>query len=101
MMDHPVHLALQIVPLGTPQTYSVIDRAIDVIRQSGVRFTVGPMETVLEGNYNTVMAIAREAQVAALEAGADELVVTLKLHIRKSGPVLFDEKGLHRQRLTP
>ncbi len=98
-MKHTVHLAIQIVPLSDQPAYSLIDAAIRVIQQSGLRFTVGPMETVLEGDYDMVMRVAREAQQAALQAGAAELVVTMKLHIRKDAPVSFEEKGLERKQL--
>jgi uncharacterized protein YqgV (UPF0045/DUF77 family) len=97
-MNHTIHLALQIVPLSSKPAYPIIDRAIAVIQDSGLPFTVGPMETVIEGDYDRVMQVARAAQLAALDAGADELVVAMKLHIRKEGSVSFGEKGLDRQR---
>jgi uncharacterized protein YqgV (UPF0045/DUF77 family) len=98
-MNHTLHLALQIVPLSQQPAYPIIDRAIAMIEKSGLPFVVGPMETVLQGDYDTVMRVAKEAQLAAWEAGADELVVSIKLHVRRNGPVLFEEKGLDRQRL--
>jgi len=98
-MDQIVHLAIQLVPISAQPAYPIIDQAIRIIEDSGLPYVVGPMETVLEGTYPQVMDVAFRAQEAALHAGADELAVTLKLHIRKSGPVDFDEKGLHRKRL--
>lgn len=92
-MKHNVHLAIQIVPLtGKENAYPLIDKAIDAIAASGLPYTVGPMETVLEGSYDEVMQAARKAQEACLEAGAPELVVNLKLHIRKDGDVTMGEK---------
>lgn len=100
-MEHTVHLALQIVPISRLPAYPIIDHAIQAIAQSGLPYVVGPMETVVQGTYPEVMAVAEKAQQAAFEAGADELVVTLKVHWRKAGPVRFEEKGLHRKHPAP
>jgi len=91
-MKHQVHLAIQIVPISKEHPYPIIDKAIDVIRKSGVDFRVGAMETVLQGDYDKVMKIAKEAQEACLENGADEIVVTMKVHARKVADVNWEEK---------
>ena len=92
-MKHKIHLAIQIVPLtGREQAYPFIDKAIDAIAATGIQHPVGPMETVLEGHYDEVMQAVRNAQQACLDAGAEELVVTLKLHVRKGGDVTMGEK---------
>lgn len=92
-MNHNIHLAIQIVPLTSRAgAYPLIDKAIDAIAASGLRYTVGAMETVIEGTYDDVMRAARMAQQACLDAGADELVVNIKLHIRKDADVTLGEK---------
>lgn len=91
-MKDIVHVAIQIVPISKEHPYPIIDKAIAVIAKSGVEFRVGAMETVMQGPYDKLMEIAREAQEACLNAGADELVVTMKVHARKSGPVSWEEK---------
>lgn len=92
-MNHKIHLAIQIVPLtGKEKAYPLIDKAIAAIAATGLPYTVGPMETVLEGGYDEVMEAARKAQQACFDAGAAELVVNLKLHIRKGGDVTMGEK---------
>ncbi|HEY8513661.1 MAG TPA: thiamine-binding protein [Cyclobacteriaceae bacterium] len=92
-MKHNIHLALQIVPLTTSdRAYPVIDKAIDVIAASGLRYQVGAMETVIEGPYDDAMRTIKAAQQACFDAGAEELVVNIKLHVRKNGDVTFGEK---------
>ena len=92
-MNNIIHLAIQIVPLKTSaHPYTAIDKAIEVIGQSGLRYQVGPMETVIEGAYDEVWAVAKKAQEACLDYGADELVVTIKLHIKKNADVSWEEK---------
>ncbi len=93
-MENNIHLAIQIIPLKTNQQnlYSIIDKAIDVIDQSGLTYQVCAMETVIEGKYDQVMAVAKKAQEIAMKEGAEELIVNIKLHIRKDGDVTWSEK---------
>ncbi len=93
-MKHNIHFAIQIVPKSkTQHAYDIIDKAIDIIKQSGLKFEVGPMETVIEGDYDTIMSIAKKAQEVCLESGADEIVVAMKVHARKDGDVTWAEKN--------
>jgi uncharacterized protein (TIGR00106 family) len=91
-MKHQVHVAIQIVPISKEHPYPIIDKAIAVIEKSGVDYRVGAMETVMQGEYNKLMGIVQEAQEACFEAGAEEVVVTLKVHARKKGDVTWEEK---------
>ena len=86
-------MGLQIVPKSkTQDTYNLVDKAIEVIQTSGVNYEVTPFETVMEGPQEQLMAIAMEAQQAVLNAGAEEILVYYRLHIRKDGNVTMDEK---------
>jgi uncharacterized protein (TIGR00106 family) len=91
-MKHQVHVAIQIVPISNEHPYPIIDKAIDVIKSSGVDYRVGAMETVMQGDYRQLMNIVEKAQEACLKAGADEVVVTLKVHARRDGDVSWKEK---------
>lgn len=91
-MKNQVHIAIQIVPISKEHPYPIIDKAIDVIKNSGVEYRVGAMETVMQGDYKKLMAIVQQAQDACFAAGADEVVVTLKVHAKKDGDVTWEEK---------
>ena len=91
-MNNTVHVAIQIVPVSPEHPYAIIDKAIEVIDQSGVDYRVVAMETVMEGPYDKLMDIAKRAQQACLDAGADEVVVTMKVHAKREGNVSWDEK---------
>jgi uncharacterized protein YqgV (UPF0045/DUF77 family) len=87
-----VHIAIQIVPVSKGHPYPIIDKAIDIIKQSGVEYRVGAMETVMQGPYDKLMDVAMRAQQACLEAGADEIVVTMKVHAKREGDVHWEDK---------
>jgi uncharacterized protein (TIGR00106 family) len=98
-MNFQVHIAIQIVPKTNGiHPYKVIDKAIEVIEQSGVKYQVGAMETVMQGDFDTLMKVAMRAQEICLQEGADEIVVTMKVHARKNGDVTWEEKNLERGR---
>ena len=91
-MEHQVHVALQIVPISKEEHYAIIDQAIEVIRQSGLDYRVGAMETVIQGRYDKIMEVVKEAQEVCLSTGADAIVVTMKVHAKRSGDVTWEEK---------
>jgi uncharacterized protein YqgV (UPF0045/DUF77 family) len=88
-----INLGIQIVPKSkTLDTYALVDKAIAVIQESGVKYEVTPFETVMEGPQDKLMTIAMKAQEAVLEAGADEILVYYRLHVRKNNDVTMFEK---------
>ena len=92
-MTKIINLGIQIVPKSkTIDTYSLVDKAIEVIQKSGVKHVVTPFETVMEGKQEELMAIALQAQDAVIDAGADEVLVFYRLHIKKGSDVLMEEK---------
>ncbi|TND09924.1 MAG: hypothetical protein FD123_852 [Bacteroidetes bacterium] len=92
-MSHTINLAIQVIPKVPAQNlYAVIDKAIEVIQQSGLAYKVCPFETVIEGPYEKVMETAEAAQQACFAAGADEVLVFMKLQRRKNADVAMEEK---------
>ena len=65
----PITISLKVLPGGLADkmaTYAAVDRAIEVIQQSGLKHLVGPSETTIEGEYDQVMAVIKQAQEATL-----------------------------------
>ncbi|TRX49205.1 thiamine-binding protein [Fulvivirga sp. M361] len=97
-MENTINAAIQIIPKTTLKDYyPLIDAAIDVIKDSGLKYIVTPMETVIEGEYGKVLALLERAQRASIEAGAEELIVNIKLHIRNGSDITFEEKTAKHQ----
>lgn len=93
MMEHKINLALQIIPqVASEQVYAVVDEAIAVIKASGVPYRVCPFETVMEGPYDQLMEVVRKAQEVCFKAGASQLLVYIKMQIRKDADVTMEEK---------
>ena len=74
------------------EVYNLVDQAIAVIQASGIKHQVCPFETVLEGNYDDIMQTVKAAQKACFDAGADEVLVNMKVQNRKNAPVTIHDK---------
>jgi len=91
-MNNTVNLALQILPTSkTIHPYLLVDKAIEIIANSGLRFKVTPFETVIEGNYDAIMKVVKQAQQACYEAGAESLMTYIKIQSSTSD-VSIDDK---------
>jgi uncharacterized protein (TIGR00106 family) len=70
----------------------LIDEAIDVIRDSGINYMVCPFETVMEGDYDEIMEIIKQCRDRCFKMGAEEVLVNMKIHQRRSAAVTINEK---------
>ncbi|PTX64328.1 uncharacterized protein (TIGR00106 family) [Melghirimyces profundicolus] len=87
------NVSLQILPraAGDEEAYARVDEAIRVIRRSGVKYEVGPMETTMEGDYDSLMTIVKEAQEAVVRAGSDRVISIIKVDYKPAG-ISMEEK---------
>ena len=86
-------MALQVLPKSKEKdSYALVDEAIKIIDRSGVSYRVTPFETVMEGDYDTLMKIVKEVQDACFKEGAEELMVYIKMQIRKDRDVEIRDK---------
>ena len=93
MIKNYVNVALQVLPKSeTRKAYDLVDEAIKVIQQSGLKYQVCPFETAIEGPYNEIMELVEKVQDTCFQEGADELMVYIKIQIRKDSIVTIDEK---------
>ena len=79
-MKKTVNIAVQILPTSkTIHAYKLVDKAIEVIANSGINYTVTPFETVMEGSYDEIMKVVKLAQEACYSAGAESLMTYVKI----------------------
>lgn len=88
-----INMGIQIVPKSkTLDSYFLVDKAIEVIQKSGIKYVVTPFETVMEGEQKELMEIAQKAQEAVFDAGADEVLIYYRIQIRKAEDVWIMDK---------
>jgi uncharacterized protein (TIGR00106 family) len=91
-----VNVAVQVLPLAD-DPYPVVDRAIQAIAASGVRYEVGPMETTMEGPLDDLLAAAKAAHLACFEAGARKVVTIIKIGDAVEGTTIEEKVAKYRQ----
>ncbi|HRW62061.1 MAG TPA: thiamine-binding protein [Bacteroidales bacterium] len=92
-MKNQVNIAVQVLPKSkTKETYDLVDDAIEVIKNSGLKYRVCPFETVIEGPYDEIMKTVEMLQQTCFEKGADELLVYLKIQNNKNTTVTIEDK---------
>jgi uncharacterized protein (TIGR00106 family) len=91
------NVSLQIIPLvPEEQVYPTVDRVIELIRSSGVNYTVGPMETTMEGELDRLLEIVKEAQLLCLKAGAQRVLSVVKIDYSPRGVTIDEKVGKYR-----
>jgi len=87
-----INVSLQIIPVvPEQQIYSVVDKVIEYIDKSGVKYEVGPMETTMEGDMDTLLSIVKEAHNICINEGACRVMSIVKIDYKPEG-VTIDEK---------
>jgi uncharacterized protein YqgV (UPF0045/DUF77 family) len=93
-MEKTVNIALQVLPTSsTTHPYSIVDKAIEIIHASGITYKVTPFETVMEGDYDQIMAIVKKAQEACYEAGAESMMTYIKIQSSLQDVCIDDKMG--------
>jgi uncharacterized protein YqgV (UPF0045/DUF77 family) len=70
----------------------VVDKVIEYIASTGVNYVVGPMETTMEGDLETLLDIVKKAQYICIEEGAENVYSYVKINYSKEGVFTIDEK---------
>ena len=93
-MQNVVNFAIEVLPLekSKEEAYAIIDKAISAINASGLKYVVCPFETVIEGPYDKVMQLLNDIQASCYNAGADSLLINMKLHTSKGRDMAIDDK---------
>jgi uncharacterized protein (TIGR00106 family) len=92
-MNHKVNISLQVLPTSkSVHPYKIVDKAIEIIANSGLVYKVCPFETVMEGDYDIIMETIKKIHVACLEAGAESIFANVKMQIRRDDDVSIADK---------
>ena len=91
-MNKTVNIALQVLPTSkTIHPYKLVDEAIEVIANSGLKYKVTPFETVMEGSYDEIMKVVKLAQEACYKAGTESMMTYIKIQSSRED-VSIEEK---------
>ena len=92
-MKHKVNVAFQVLPRSKDKsTYDLVDIAIDVIKNSGIKYRVCPFETVLEGEYDEIMSIIKKVQEELYKHGTETMLSYIKIQSASNRDVTIEDK---------
>lgn len=87
-------LSIQVIPKtpGGEDSIPYVDRAIEVIQNSGVKHEVHPLETTMEGSIDELLKVVKDMHTALIEAGSPSVISQIK--------IAHNPKGISMDQLT-
>lgn len=93
-----INVSLQVLPrVSDDRIYYVVDKVIEYIASCGVKYEVGPMETTMEGELDTLMEIVKKAQEICIEEGATRVMSMVKIDYKPEGVTMDEKVGKYRK----
>ncbi len=80
-------MSIQILPKtkNNEDIIPYVDRAIEIIDQSGVKYQVNPMETTMEGELSHLLEIIKQINEAMIEFGSPAVMSQIKIAYNPAG----------------
>ncbi|MCL2033153.1 MAG: thiamine-binding protein [Oscillospiraceae bacterium] len=73
-------VAIQVLPgVEGEQVLKVVDKVIEHIKSIGLPFSVGPFETTVEGDLDTLMDMVKQCQLICIREGAPQVMSYVKI----------------------
>lgn len=92
-------IAIQVLPMGVgpkEDVFRAVDKAIEVIKRSGVKYEVGPFETTMEGDIEKLWKIAYEAHRAVKDSGIKSVLTYIKMSESDEAYSIEEKVAKHR-----
>jgi len=92
-MTNKINMAIQVLPRAKDKdTYALVDKAIEIIEKSGIKYKVCPFETVLEGYYDELMDIVKKIHEACYQVGTETMITYIKIQTAANKDVAIEDK---------
>jgi len=100
MQQPEASLAIQVLPTvqGDGEVVRVVDAVIAHLKAAGLNATVGPFETTVEGDLDTVCALIKECVQICVREGAPQVAAYLKLFYNPGNGVMSIEQKVAKHR---
>ncbi|MES2620515.1 MAG: thiamine-binding protein [Bacteroidota bacterium] len=88
-----INATIQVVPLTKiDEAFPIIDKAILMIQNSGLKYTVCAFETVIEGEYEPVQQLLRQVQDFCYSQNETQFLIYTKYHVCGGEHISADSK---------
>ncbi|MCK4863370.1 MAG: MTH1187 family thiamine-binding protein [Dehalococcoidales bacterium] len=86
---------ISVVPVGTqsPSVSRYVAGAVRILKnEPGIKYELTPMNTIIEGDLEKLMALAQRMHESAFDAGVERVVTTLRIDDRRDKPLTMNGK---------
>jgi uncharacterized protein (TIGR00106 family) len=86
---------ISVVPVGTPSpsVSQFVAGAVRILKnEPGIKYELTAMNTIIEGDLERLLILARKMHNSAFEAGAKRVVTTLRIDERRDKPLTIEGK---------
>jgi uncharacterized protein (TIGR00106 family) len=86
---------ISIVPVGTksPSVSDFVAGAVKIVKnEPGIRYRLTPMNTIIEGDLEHLLALAKKMHDSAFDSGAARVVTTIRIDERRDKPLTMEGK---------
>jgi uncharacterized protein (TIGR00106 family) len=86
---------ISVVPVGTktPSVSAYVAGAIKILKdEPGIKYELTAMSTIIEGDLDKLLTLARRMHRSAFDAGAKRVVTTLRIDERRDKPLTIEGK---------
>jgi uncharacterized protein (TIGR00106 family) len=86
---------ISIVPVGTksPSVSDFVAGAVKIVKnEPGIRYRLTPMNTIIEGDLEQLLALAKKMHDSAFDSGAARVVTTIRIDERRDKPLTMEAK---------
>ena len=85
---------ITVIPLGTetPSASKYIAKCLDIAKQSGLKYELTPMSTVLEGNLDKILKTIREMHEVPFNKVVRRVVTTITIDDRRDKKITMEYK---------
>ncbi len=87
-------MEISVVPLGTssPSVSDFIAKALKIIKDSGLKYELTPMATVIEGEIPQLLKIVEQIHSSLFDDQVKRIVTTIKIDDRRDKKITFKSK---------
>ncbi|MCT8140026.1 MTH1187 family thiamine-binding protein [Anaerobacillus sp. CMMVII] len=87
-------LEISVVPVGsdTPSFSSNVTEAVNIIKEKGLNYQVTPTATVIEGNLDEIMEVAKLIHKNEITNGTQRVVTNISIDDRIDKPMTLEHQ---------
>ncbi|MEG0857053.1 MAG: MTH1187 family thiamine-binding protein [Terrisporobacter sp.] len=81
---------------GEEEMYKVVDKCIEKIQESGLKYEIGAMSTTIEGDFDEVFDLIKIIHRIPFELGCERVITVARVDEKAGGLTIDDKLRNHR-----